>query len=72
MRLVAQDAYANLVFRVNALRVVVGKEHYAEFIGNVNIIINQTRVKLSSRDTRNSNDDDKKEKKNKKDDNNNY
>ena len=71
MRLVAQDAYANLIFRVNALRVVVGKEHYAEFIGNVNIIIHQTRVKLSSRDTRNSNDD-KKEKKNKKDDNNNY
>lgn len=54
MRLEAQDAYAALVMRVNALCVVMGEENYAEFIGNVNIIINQTKANLSSRNTRNS------------------
>ena len=54
-RTAADTAYKTLVQKVNALCVVMGEEHYAPFIDQVNVYVADAQATLKSRATRSAN-----------------
>lgn len=52
---IADDAYRELVKRVNALALINGEEKYAAFIDRVNAFINDAKAVLAARKTRSEN-----------------
>lgn len=64
-RIIAEEAYKNLVNRINAGASYNGSEPYESFMNAVNVVIEEYKAMLSSRKTRNINKKKEEEEKNK-------